>query len=216
MIGLIFLIGSIVALLVSAVVIFIFRLKIIGKADKEDQFNWWLPFFAVVGALILFIPLMIYGVDIDEMLYIFISVPNICIIIIVVAMLKKGLHRKAVLSMLVVYIAVSWGLFKNSNELRWTTRWLLWSKDYKAKVLAQPNPANGELRHVEWDGWGWGGNDTVVYLVFDPSDSLSAAAKNYSSGKFSGIPCEAYRVRRMESHYYTALFYTDTGWNSCN
>ncbi len=113
MIGLIFLIGSIVALLVSAVVIFIFRLKIIGKADKEDQFNWWLPFFAVVGALILFIPLMIYGVDIDEMLYIFISVRNICIIIIVVAMLKKGLHRKAVLSMLVVYIAVSWALFKN-------------------------------------------------------------------------------------------------------
>jgi hypothetical protein len=118
--------------------------------------------------------------------------------------------------MLVVYVAVSWGLFKNSRELHSTTQWLFSSKDYKAKVLAQLSPANGELRHIEWDGWGWGGNDTVEYLVFDPNDWLSAAANSHSSGKFRGIPCEVYRVRRLESHYYTVLFYTDTGWNSCN
>jgi hypothetical protein len=38
----------------------------------------------------------------------------------------------------------------------------------KRKVLAQPASANGEFRHVEWDGWGWAGQDTTVYLVFDP------------------------------------------------
>lgn len=215
MIPLLVLIGTIVVIAVSAPVILILRVKITGKAEKEDRFNWWLPFIAAVGAIILFVPIMIYDFDIDEMLYIFIALPIISVIFLVVAILKKGLHRLTVLSMLIVYIAVSLSLFKYSNELRWTTRWTLWSKDYKANVLAQPNPTNEELKHIEWDGWGWGGNDTVVYLVFDPTDSLAVAAKSHSSGKFSGIPCEVDRVHRLESHYYTVLFYTDTGWNSC-
>ena len=29
-----------------------------------------------------------------------------------------------------------------------------WSHRYKVEVLAQPAPANGELKHIEWDGWG--------------------------------------------------------------
>ena len=119
--------------------------------------------------------------------------------------------------MLIVYLAISWWLFKNSRELRTTTRWLLWSNDYKAKVLAQPDSANGLLKHIEWDGWGFpGAGDTVVYLVFDPNDSLSTVARSHSSGKFSGIPCKVYQVRRLESHYYSVLFYTDTDWAHCN
>jgi hypothetical protein len=53
------------------------------------------------------------------------------------------------------------------------------------------------------------------YLVFDPGDSLSAAAASHQPGKFNGIPCEVYRVRRLESHWYTVLFYTDEDWR-CN
>jgi len=107
-------------------------------------------------------------------------------------------------------------LFENSHELHTTTRWLLWSKDYKADVLTQVS-ANGALRHIEWDGWGgFGAGDTYVYLVFDPYDSLSTAARSHSSGKFSGIPCEVYRVRRLESQYYTVVFYTNTEWDNCN
>jgi hypothetical protein len=187
------------------------------KTTKRNRFDWHLPFYAVVGALILFVPFMLFGIDIVEILYIFVAAPIVGIIFLVVAIRKTGVRRLAALSMVVVYWAVSWGLFQNSRELRATTRWFLKSKQYKAKVLAQPDSGDGALRHIEWDGWGFGGaGDTVVYLVFDPNDSLSTAARTDSPGKFSGIPCEVYRVRRLESHYYSVLFYTNTDWAHCN
>jgi hypothetical protein len=81
----------------------------------------------------------------------------------------------------------------HSKKIHWTTRWFLWSKKYKAEVAAQPAATQG-LRHIEWDGWGFpGAGDTVVYLVFDPNDSLLSTD---SSRRFAGIPCEVPRVRR--------------------
>lgn len=187
------------------------------KKAKRDRFDSRFPFYGAVGALVLFVPIMIYGDDVGEMLYLFVAAPTISFILLVATIRKKRRWRLAVLSMLVVYWAVSWGLFRNSRELRNTTRWLLWSKNYKTEVLAQPDLANGALRHMEWDGWGFpGAGNTVVYLVFDPNDSLSTAARSNSPGKFSGIPCEVSRVRRLESHYYTVLFYTGTDWEHCN
>jgi hypothetical protein len=91
-------------------------------------------------------------------------------------------------------------------------RWLVRSRSYKTEVLAQPNSANEELKHIEWDGWGWAGMDTTVYLVFDPTDSLSQAASNHQPGKYSGIPCKVFLVRRLESHWYTVWFYTNYEW----
>ncbi len=118
--------------------------------------------------------------------------------------------------MLVVYGAVSWALVKISLEMRTATRWFLWSKAYKAEVLAQSNPPDGNLRHVEWDGWGFPcAGDTVMYLLFDPTDSLSPMAKNGSSGKFTGIPCSVPRVHRLESQWYYVVFYTDMSWSRC-
>jgi len=76
--------------------------------------------------------------------------------------------------------------------------------------------AVGELKHIEWDGWGWGGQDTTVYLVYDPADSLAAAAKGQKPGKFNGIPCEVLRVRRLESYWYTVQFYTNEFWGRSN
>ena len=37
-------------------------------------------------------------------------------------------------------------------------RWLVLSRYYKPVVLAERDPANGELKHIEWDGWGMGRN----------------------------------------------------------
>lgn len=185
----------------------------------RNRFNWHLPLYAAVGALILFVPIIIYAIDIDigEMLYIFVVAPIISIILLVVAIRKKRLRGLAVLSMLVVYWAISWGLFRNSRELHTATRWLLWSKHYKAQVQAQPDSADAALKHIELDGWGFpGAGNTVVYVVFDPDDSLSAAARSHSPGKIRGIPCGVYRVRHLESHYYSVLFYSDTDWGRCN
>jgi hypothetical protein len=91
-------------------------------------------------------------------------------------------------------------------------RWLIWSRSYQSTVLAQPDLRDGYLKHVEWDYWGWSGQETEVYVVFDPTDSLFPAASSHQPGKYRGIPCEVFRVRRLESHWYTVQFYTDEGW----
>ena len=108
-------------------------------------------------------------------------------------------------------------LFLYNFEIRTFIRWFLWSSQYKNKVLAEPTPVNGALKHIEWDGWGWGGQDFSVFLVFDPTDSLSGPAQNNQSGKLNGIPFEVADVRRMESHWYLVFFdfYADqSSWDN--
>jgi len=95
-----------------------------------------------------------------------------------------------------------------------SARWLIWSRSYRSAVLSQPDSTNGDLKHVEWDYWGWSGQETEVYIVFDPTDSLSQAARSGQPGKYRGIPCEVFRVCRLESHWYTVQFFTDEGWES--
>jgi len=124
------------------------------------------------------------------------------------AVLKKVAVSTAVVAILVI-------LLWNYSTVRTIARWSLWSREYKSSVMAQSTTENGELKHIEWDGWGWGGQDTTVYLVFDPTDSLSAARSN-QPGKFRGIPCEVPSVRRMERHWYTVQFYTNESWENCN
>jgi hypothetical protein len=126
---------------------------------------------------------------------------------------RFGKWRLALCAVFIVTLAV---LVWNHSAVRTVARWLIWSRGYKSKVLAQPASANGELKHIEWDGWGWAGQNTTVFLVFDPTDSLSAAARSHQPGKFSGIPCEVFLVRRLESHWYTAQFYTNEYWRQCN
>ena len=69
---------------------------------------------------------------------------------------------------------------------------------------------------MEWDGWGFVGMDTTVYLVFDPTDSLSSAAATHQSGKFVGIPCKVPKVSRLENQWYAVTFYTNQYWDGCN
>jgi hypothetical protein len=93
--------------------------------------------------------------------------------------------------MVVIFGSLSWLIFRVSDDVRTTGRWLIRSDKYKAEILAQPNPANGELKHAEWDGWGFAGSgDTVVYLVFDPDESLATAAKSHSPGNLMAYPVQ--------------------------
>jgi hypothetical protein len=109
----------------------------------------------------------------------------------------------------VVVLAAAIALTWNTYAVRTAIRWFALSHDYKARVLAQPVSASGNLKHIEWDGWGWGGQDTTVYLVFDPADSLSATAASKQTGKSDSLPCEVARVARLESHWYTVQMYTN-------
>jgi hypothetical protein len=115
----------------------------------------------------------------------------------------------AVLFMLGLVIA--WNL---SLSVRTTLRWSALSWSYKRRVVALPPPADSFPRHIEWDGWGFLGN-TVVYLVFDPSNALAAAVGKKDPVRSAQLPCDVYKVHRLASGWYTVQFYTDTSWDHC-
>jgi hypothetical protein len=178
--------------------------------------NWRLPLSVAAGAGVVHVSLMVYS-PYGDLLYLFLIAPIICLIgltALAIAGLRKRGHQCLSLSMtLIAFLAVSGALHMNSDGLRASLRWLLSSHRFKAEVLAQPAPPKGQLRHMEWEATGFAGvANNTVYLVFDPTDSLSPAARSHSRGKFSGIPCEVPRVRQLERQWYSVRFYTDKVW----
>jgi hypothetical protein len=178
--------------------------------SDRNRVGWRLPLYTVLGALILF---SIGPYDLSVVPYLFI----VAIVSLFLLNDAIGKRRRQSLLALVIFWAVSAVLVKNYSSVRDECRWLVWSHEYKAKVLAQRDPGTGELKHIEWDGWGFpGAGDTTVYLVFDPTDALSVAARSHRPGKFGGLPCEVPLVRRLESHWYAVRFYTDEWWGRRN
>jgi hypothetical protein len=190
----------------------------VDKADQEHRFNWRLPLAALLSTPLIFLIVAIF--QSESLVYLFFMVPIISVVLIVFAVYsaitRKKLRSVSILSMIAIFWVLSVPLFKNYLAVRSAARWSIWSRDYKANVMAQPTPANGDLKHLDWDAWGWGGENTEVYLVFDPTDSLAAAAGSHQPGKFNGLPCEVDRVFRLESNWYAAQFYTGTDWDHCN
>jgi hypothetical protein len=191
----------------------------VGKAAEGDRFNWLLSLYAAVGALVVLLPEFIYGIDFWGVLGFFVGIPILSIVgLVAIAAVIRGQPRRslAIVSAMVAFCAVVGVLERYEFKTRTEVRWLWNSEAYKAQVLAQPAPVNGELRHIEWDGWGFpGAGDTVVYLVFAPNDSLTEPTRNHAPGRFSGIPCKVPGVHRLEKDWYTVLFYTDWDWNHC-
>ena|SRR5690348_3467580 len=190
------------------------------RVAQGDRFDWQLPLYAAIGALVVFLPIVAFGFNLGQILYTFVVLPIVGLLLLVIAIViacsGKRLQGLALLSLLAVYCVVSWGLFKHSMKLHTEARWLLSSKEYKPEVLAQPVSEHGELKHIEWDSWGWGGTVTTAYLVFDPNDSLYSAVTSHSpTVKIRGMLCGVSRVDRLQSHWYSVVFYTDTGWDDC-
>jgi hypothetical protein len=179
---------------------------------KGDQFNWLLPLFAVLGTLLIFTSLILWSFDFGGILYLFVVIPLTSLVLIGLAIARRGRRRLSVLSMLIVFGTLSWLLWHHDFQVRSIGRWILLSKSYKAEVLAQPNSANGELKHVEWDGYGFAGMDTVVYLVFDPNDSLTKKSRS----KTSSLPCEVPQIIRLQRNWYSVMFYTESSWGDCD
>src|ERR1700735_40170 len=188
------------------------------RAAETAQFNWWLPVAALLGTPLIFLILAIF--QRESLVYLFIVVPIISLLLIVIALYSAITGKKSrcpsILAMLSIFWILSVPLFKNYLPIRSAARWSIWSNDYKAAVAAQPSPTNVNLKHLDSDGWGWGGENTEVYLVFDPTDSLSAAAKSHQPGKFDALPCKVDRVFRLERNWYAAQFFTGTDWDQCN
>jgi hypothetical protein len=184
------------------------------KAAESRGLDWQAPLYAILAAAIVFIPLVI-SPDLD-VLYFIIVLP--CLIILGLCVLVYAAFRRnlRIALMVATFWTASALLFIYPSEIRSPIKWLLWSSVCKKQVLAQPVSPNGDFKHIEWDGWGWAGMDTVIYLVFDPTDSLAAAAKSHQPGKFNGIPCAVPWVRRMQRQWYTVMFYTAEDWGGCS
>jgi hypothetical protein len=183
----------------------------------NKQFNWRLPLYT--AALTIAICFLDALVESDGLVYLLIAalVGVLFLVVFLIAAIAKKLRLCVVLlSMLLVFWVVSFLTIKNHYAIRNNARWCLWSRRYKAEVLAQPEAVNGELKHVEWDGWGFAGAETNVYLVFDPTDSLSSAVKSHQPGKFNGIPCKVPLVNRLENRWYAVRFYTDERWGKAH
>lgn len=186
----------------------------------EDRFDWKLTIYLIGCGLLAVILIEICSdFDILEILYFFALVPLCGLILLFIAIFsairKRQEQSLSIFLALVAYCGTSWLLYKSSLDLHFTERWLLHSKSYKAELLAQPSPPNGELRHMEWDGWGMFAQDTEAYLTYDPSNSLSH--KDPLTGKFGSLHCDVWRVQRLEDHWYSVTFYTNTGWeDSCD
>jgi hypothetical protein len=174
-----------------------------------NRVDWRLPLYTVLGALILF---SAGPHDLSVVLYLLV----VAIVSIFLLNEAIGKRRRQSLLALVIFWAVSAALVKNESAICNTGRWLVWAHHYKAVVLAEPESAKGEFKHIEWDGWGMFAQNTYVFLVYDPTDSLSLAAKGHQPGKIEGIPCEIDRVRRLESHWYSVQFYTGDYWGQQN
>jgi hypothetical protein len=127
----------------------------------------------------------------------------------------KGKNRRLSLLTLAAVWVIFLSFFVYQLPIRTRVRWSLWSHRYKNTLLAQRNSSDAELKHMEWDGWGFVGMDTTVYLVFDPANSLSSAASSRQSGKFVGIPCKVPKVSRLENQWYAVTFYTNQYWDGC-
>ena len=194
----------------------------VDPSRKRDQLSWRLPLYAVVGTAVLMLSLFACRED-PTLLYIFFIAPIVCLsflVLLLVATIRKRPRRSlSTLLALIAFLVTSGALLKAQDVLRPSLRWLLWSHRLKAEVLAQPNPPNGGLKHIEWDGWGGAPvGDWTVYVVFDPTDSLSVAAKSGWSGiykRYKGIPCDVYSVRCLESNWYSVVLGMNEWWERC-
>jgi energy-coupling factor transporter transmembrane protein EcfT len=195
----------------------------VDQPNNASPFIWRLPIAAALLSFVVFISLAFCQVDTALFTYLFVVAPILLlgsVALLAYIITGKGRPKRPAL---LLALAIIWVLtpllffvhLKYQFPIRTNARWLVWSRDYKEKLLARPAPANGDLKHMEWDRWGWAGNDTVAYLVFDPTDSLSAAALNHHPGKYAGIPCVVPSVGRLENRWYTVLYYTDQTWDTC-
>jgi len=188
-------------------------------ASDATEFSWRLPLYGALVALLILVPIDLSQTDTAFFLNMFAVAPVLLLLtvsLLIYAAIRRSRRALSLLATLAVVWTVSVSLTVSGQAIRNAGRWLIWSHEYKRQVLAQPASASGEFKHIEWDGWGFAGSDTVEYLVLDPADSLSTLTRSHSAGKLGGIPCEVSRVRRLESHYYRVLFYTETDWTHCN
>ena len=175
------------------------------------------PWLAPAGTTLLafFVPFII-GLspefDIGQLAYFLLIVPLVTLSFLILALIRR---TRRVWLVLCVFCCVSLACFKANYFLRVHGRWVWLAGTAKRRVLAQEAPPVGQLRHMDWDGWGMFAQDTEVYLVTDPANATMAITRSADGLKVKGVPCNFWRSYRLEPHWYALVFFTQTSWDSC-
>jgi hypothetical protein len=172
------------------------------------------PSLAVAG-LLAFLPLQFADRDIADVGFAALA------FIVILSLIAMAIYASswAVLLMCVGYTFAAWILLTTyHNDVRESLRWFAFSGHYKSEVLASPPSRTPSLlRHAQWDIWGFAADDSIVYVVFDPGDSLLSASRLTSRPiRAAGVPCPVARVQRLEPRWYSVTFFTNTNWDDCS
>jgi hypothetical protein len=172
---------------------------------------WRLPLLLAAAAWLLSLALVVEAPTLGSLAVALLVAPIFGITLVILgaiaAFRRLWVKLGAALVVLVGLVLGCGALARYNAEVRAEVRWTVGARALKADVMAQPLSTNG-LRYVVWDGWGMFGMDTDVYLVFSPDDELGS----YSPNHLVGLPCPVSKVQRLERHWYSVIFYTDTGW----
>jgi len=189
--------------------------QILKNAFDRNHFARWFPIYIAGSIALALFPLTFSSSDFSVIFYVCVTVPLVCLCLGILVLKCRRTRRTAAVATLAAFLVFTGMLLTNFLVIKDAVRWFAYGRILKGEVLKQPEPINSSLRHIEWEGWGFAGNDTTVYLVFDPKNALANATKKQTSGKFGDLPCEVYRIRQRESQWYTVQFYTQTDWDSC-
>jgi len=173
--------------------------------------------FSAAVALIASLLAIAFTSDVGTLLCL-VGVSILVVFVLVLGIALRRTRQQCIRSVVAfaVFLIVTSTLVISQYQVRPHLLWFAFSNRYKHEVLADPSPANGELKHVEWDGDGWGSGPTgdwMGYVVFDPSDSLSEATKNNVPTEYRGIPCKVLLVRRLEKHWYSVVLDMNQFWD---
>ena len=173
--------------------------------------------FSAAVALIASLVAIVFTSDIGTLLYLIgIAILSTLLLGIAIALRRGRQQRLTSVAAFGVFLFVTVGVLISQRQIRPHLLWLVWSNRYKSEVLANSAAANGEFKHVEWDGDGWGSGatgDWMGYVVFNPSDSLSAATMTNFPTQYEGMPCKVVLVRRLENQWYSVVLDMNQFWD---
>ena len=101
--------------------------------------------FAVIGSLIVLLPVLVFDLDVGIFLSRFFALPVVFLTLLFIAMrLWDSNRRMDGLAMIAIFGITAFFVSAKSLDLRYDTQWILNSKSYKTQLFSKPeNPDEG-------------------------------------------------------------------------
>jgi hypothetical protein len=182
--------------------------------ETERGLRWRLPVYLAIITLIVTAILGVVSGLFVLLSFMLLTLPCIAALLCFLfasAFRKEWRRVLLVATVLAGYLWCSIEQGRSGLDLRCAARWAWCSRQLKEEVVSLPQPPAGGLSHILWEDFGGMGAHTQMYLVFSPDDRL----RRYSPGDLSGLPCEVWKVHRLEKQWYMVKLYSNDRWDSC-